>query len=375
VEPIVGANMTIGMRIPVAKFIENSFEQKTITIGEQTFELNYLWGWFFGAYLAEGSLAKNSLKNGASGGICITNISDYYIENTKKIAALFGKEARVREKEGHILGSEKIYKGIDTLFSYKPLADFIYKTCGTGSFVKVVPDFAFLAPNEFKAGLVQAYFDGDGNFMQDELHHQIRVCSRSEQLIKDISLLLNYFGIFGSLKANYRNGANYYNLAMSARYSKLYQKYIGSELHKEKLQNLVDYSERDNAHNLSDDIDKIEGLGHIIAKCGLDLKLPGQSRNYGRWAKKEDNRIPIGRRTLQKYIEIFEAHPDAHTVQKEINILKQASNSNVIWDEIVNIEIYRPEQTEYVYDFTVPANQTFMTDYGVIVHNTLNKLC
>ena len=55
-----------------------------------------------------------------------------------------------------------------------------------------------------------------------------------------------------------------------------------------------------------------------------------------------------------------------------MRILNQASNSNVIWDEIKSIEIYTPEQTEYVYDFTVPANQTFMTDYGIIVHNTLN---
>ena len=375
IEPIVGANMKVGMRIPVAKHIDNPFIQKTFTIGKQTFELDYLWGWFFGAYLAEGNLSRNSQKNGASGGICITNISPIYIENTKKIASLFGKEGKIREKEGPILGSEKNYKTIDTLFSYKPLADFIYKTCGTGSFVKVVPDFAFIAPDEFKAGLLCGYMDGDGNFQNDDKHHQIRVCSRIEQLIKDISLLFNYFGIFGSLKTNYRNGANYYNLAVSARYSKLYQKHIGTELHKEKLQALVDYYERDNVHNLSDDIDRIEGLGHIIAKCGLALKFPGQSRNYGRWAKKEDAGIPIGRRTLQKYIETFESHPESKTIEQELRILKQASNSDAIWDEIVNIEIYTPEQTEYVYDFTIPANQTFMTDYGIIVHNTLNKFC
>jgi DNA-directed RNA polymerase II subunit RPB1 len=55
-----------------------------------------------------------------------------------------------------------------------------------------------------------------------------------------------------------------------------------------------------------------------------------------------------------------------------LRILKQAANSGVIWDEVVNIEIYTPDQKEYVYDFTVPANQTFMTDYGIIIHNTLN---
>jgi DNA-directed RNA polymerase II subunit RPB1 len=59
-------------------------------------------------------------------------------------------------------------------------------------------------------------------------------------------------------------------------------------------------------------------------------------------------------------------------VEKELAILRQAYNSGVIWDEVVSIETYSAPQTEVVYDFTVPANQTFMTSYGIIVHNTLN---
>ena len=77
---------------------------------------------------------------------------------------------------------------------------------------------------------------------------------------------------------------------------------------------------------------------------------------------------------MEKYINIFENHPNASLVFNEIQILKQAINANVVWDEIVDIELYTPEQNNYVYDFTVPGNQTFMTDYGVIVHNTLNSV-
>ena len=159
-----------------------------------------------------------------------------------------------------------------------------------------------------------------------------------------------------------------YNLSISAKYSKLYQDNIGSLVHTDKLMNLVKYIERTDAHNLSDEIDKINGLGQIIAKCGKTLVLPGQSRTYGRWIKKDS----IGRRTLQKYIEIFETHPNNHLISDELSILKQASNSSVIWDEIVNVEIISGDANEYVYDFTVPANQTFMLDSGIIVHNTLN---
>ena len=354
VVPITGSELKEGMRIPVARHIDNTFIQNIVKIGDKEYELDYLFGWFIGAYLAEGNLNGNS--------ITITNISQYFINNTKKFAERFGKDATVYERQGEYGPSTS------SRISCKELSKLLLETCGTGSFVKVVPNFAFLAPNEFKAGLIQAYFDGDGNFQCSEGHHQIRVCSRSEQLIKDISLLLAYFDIFGTIKSNFTRGSNIYNLAISSKYSALYKEHIGSLVHSEELQGLVNYLAREDAHDLSDEVDKINGLGEIIAKCGKDLKLPGQSRNYGRWAKKET----IGRRTLQKYIQVFESHENAKVIADELKFLKQAANSHVIWDEIKKIEIYTPDQSDYVYDFTVPANQTFMTDYGVIVHNTLN---
>lgn len=356
VVPIVGADLKEGMRIPVAKHIDNTFVNDFVTIDNKQYKLDYLFGWFVGAYLAEGNVSNY--------GVCITNVSEYFIEQTKQFAARFDKECRVYKRICEYGPSTQ------TSFSCKPLADFLLSTCGTGSFVKIIPDFAFLAPLEFKAGLIQAYMDGDGNFQSDEKHHQIRSCSRSKQLSKDMALMLNYFDIFASIKENFVRGSPIYNLSVSAKYAKLYEDQIGSLVHTDKLMNLVKYCERTDVHSLSDDIDKITGLGAIIAKCGKLLELPGQSRNYGRWAKKES----IGRRTLEKYIEVFETSEKVELIADEIRILKQASQSGVIWDEIVNIEIIVPEQSEYVYDFTVPANQTFMTDYGVIVHNTLNSV-
>ncbi|MEY4572323.1 MAG: Chrysochromulina ericina virus, partial [Bacteroidota bacterium] len=354
VVPIVGADLKEGMRIPVAKHIDNSFTNDKIMIDGTEHKLDYLFGWFVGAYLAEGNINGNS--------ICITNISEYFIENTKLFAARFNKECSVYNRICEYGPSTQ------TRFACKQVAELLLIKCGTGSFVKRLPDFAFLAPLEFKAGLIQGYFDGDGNFQSDDKHHQIRVCSRSQQMIKEIALLLNYFDIFGSIKDNFVRGSTIYNLSISAKYSKTYQDKIGSKVHADKLMNLIKYCERNEATNLPDEIDKINGLGEVIAKCGKTLGLPGQSRNYGRWTKKES----IGRRTLQKYIEVFESHEKAESIADELRILKQAASSDVIWDEIVNIEIIIPVQTDYVYDFTVPANQTFMTDYGIIVHNTLN---
>ena len=356
VVPIVGANMKEGMRIPVCKHIDNSFVKNTIEISNKIHKLDNLFGWFVGAYLAEGNLNYNE--------IAITNVSQYYIENTKKFAERFEKECRVSEKQG------EYGKSVTTKFNSHELATLLLNTCGNGSFVKRIPDFAFTAPEEFKAGLFQGYFDGDGNFQCDEKHHQIRCCSRSEQLIKDLALVLNYFDIFGTMKTENKHSKPLYHLNISAKYASVYKEKIGSILHEEKLNNLIEYIERNNAVFVSEQIDKINGLAYIVAYCGKTLQLPGQSRIYGHYQRK--NIESIGRRTLEKYYETFKTHEKSHLIQNELRIIEQSINANVVWDEIIKIEYYTPDQTNFVYDFTVPGNQTFMTDYGVIVHNTLN---
>jgi DNA-directed RNA polymerase beta' subunit len=375
VEPIIGADLKLGMRIPVTKHINNDFIHDNVVIEGISYKLDHLFGWFIGAYLAEGSINGTTVK--------ITNISEHYMNNTTEFAKLFNKEVKIRKYQG------QYGPGVDTSFNYKPFIKFLTDTCGKGSFNKVVPDFAFLAPNEFKAGLIQGYIDGDGEFISETnkrtfndlnnsnhngnfnnhgSRNNIRVCSRSEQLIKDVSLLLSYFDIFAHIRCDYVRGSDMYEIDISSKYASLYKEHIGTKLHEDKLNNILEYLSRQDITTLREDIDKIEGLGNIIAECGKTLNLPGQSRNYGRWAKKDS----IGRRTLEKYITIFESHEKANLITSQLNILRQAANSNVIWDEITSIEIYTPDQSTYVYDFTVPGNQTFMIDSGIIIHNTLN---
>tara|TARA_B110000483_G_scaffold144911_1_gene172943 strand:+ start:330 stop:6242 length:5913 start_codon:yes stop_codon:yes gene_type:complete len=355
VQPIKGSDLEVGMRIPVCKHIDNEFVNKTLEIGENTIVLDELFGWFIGAYIAEG--------NCHNGRVNITNISQHYIDMTTIVGEMFGAKVCVNRRQGEYGPSTA------TSFQCKEVAKFLVKECGANSFEKKVPDFIFTAPLECKAACIQGYMDGDGNINCDKGHHEIRGCSRSQQLVKDMGLMFNYFDIFATFRENVRQKKPFYHFAIAHSYANLYQQHIGSVLKKDKLQELCDYGNRGNAHSLSNDVDKIEGLGEIIAKCGKDLKLPGQSRNYGRWKKKPT----IGRRTLKKYIKTFkEAIGEKRVLQEEMGILEQAANSGIIWDEIKHIEIYTPDQSNYVYDLTVPANQTFMEDNGVIVHNTLN---
>lgn len=355
VEPIKGSELKVGMRIPVCKHIDNKFVVNSVEIGNDKYNLDKQFGWFIGAYLAEGNCNGNE--------ICITNIHNHYINSTLEISKLFNSSGYIDRKPG------EYGPGAMTKFKNKELAKFLLENCGKNSYEKKVPEFIFTAPLECKAAVLQGYMDGDGNINCDKNHHEIRACSRSETLIKDLSLLFNYFDIFTTIIENVRQNKPLYHFAISSSYAPVYKEKIGSVVKEDKLEELCNYVNRSNIHSLSNDIDKIEGLGEIIAKCGKELKLPGQSRNYGRWK----NKTSIGRRTLEKYLNIFKQEiREQNILEDEIRLLEQAINSNVIWDEITNIEIYTPDQNEYVYDFTVPENQTFMEDNGIIVHNTLN---
>jgi len=351
VQPINGSDLEVGMRIPVCTHIDNQFIVKTLKIGNQDYILDSVFGWFIGAYLAEGSC------NTSENVIAINNNHSHYINQMRDIMTKFGITESSTDTTSH--------------FRHDDLAQFLQDNCGKDSFLKRIPDFIFTAPLECKSAVLQGYMDGDGNINSDKNHHQFRGCSRSEQLIKDISLLFNYFDIFTTLSTSNKNGKPLYHFAIAANYANLYQQHIGSVIMKDRLDGLCEYIARDDIHNVANEIDKIEGLGAIIAECGKQLGLPGHSRNYGRWR----NKSSIGRRTLQKYIEIFKREIrgfETTVLVQEMRLLEQAATSNIIWDEIVDIQITTPDSSKYVYDFTVPGNQTFMEANGIIVHNTLN---
>ena len=78
-----------------------------------------------------------------------------------------------------------------------------------------------------KAACIQGYMDGDGNINCDKNHHEIRGCSRSQQLIKDMGVLFNYFDIFATFRENTRQNKPFYHFAISNGYANLYQEHIG----------------------------------------------------------------------------------------------------------------------------------------------------
>ena len=363
--PVLGSDLKVGMRIPVAKEIPEVPGALTeITQGSTTFTLDKEFGWVCGIYLADGSFSGNTVKISKTNPI----VEEKLIEFGKKYSITFSK----REHEGEYGLSKD-----NNLYS-KDLKDFLLATFKTGSYEKEIGSIVFHSNKEFIAGIISGYFDGDGNISVER--QLIRASSRSEKLINQICALLGYCGLFGviSEETSVRiKDKVQHTLSIPRKFARSYRETIGFELTEkaDALDKIIEYNDRDDAHDRAEYIDKIPELGEIIAETGRLLKMPGQSRTYGRWIKKES----IGRRTLEQYVENFKgealvAKVDAESltvINSNIKVLESAINADVVWDEITSLE-YLDDPKEYVYDFTVPGNDSFMVDCNVLVHNTLN---
>jgi len=362
---VKGSDLRVGQRIPVAFRQPVPADALTTYNG---FALTKDFGWLTGIYLADGSFNSNIIR--------ITKIHPVVEERIRALATMYGWKITAKNYQG------AYGPGKDTNIHSKELKDTLMELCNTGSFDKCLSAPIFHANKEFIAGLLSGYFDGDGNVNAPRL--QIRVGSRSKQLIRDIARLLPVCGVFGTLceESSVRMpGQVMYTLNVIRKHAAIFQAEIGLNLPEKAaaLQEIVDYNRHTGRHSLKEELDMIPELGDVIAETGRLLKMPGQSRTYGRYGSdRVVKKTAIGRRTLEAYIndfrEMMAIHVDpAVTVAVNANlaILEAAATSDIIWDEIVALEIL-PDPHELVYDFTVPGNDSFMVDDSIFVHNTLN---
>jgi len=359
---VKGSDLEIGQRIPVACRIPES------PIGLSSFKgftLNKDFGWLVGIYLADGSFSGNTVK--------ITKIHPIVEERIRALAPTYSWTVTTRHYKG-AYGPSK-----ETVIHSKQLKEALLELGGTGSYDKFISSHIFHAKRDFIAGVLSGYFDGDGNV--NVTRQQIRVGSRSETLIRDIARLMGYCGVFAAIKQETSiriPGAIMYTANVIRKHAAQFEKVIGLHLPEKAaaLTQIVTYNNRADFHSQKEEFDMIPELGEVIAETGRLLKMPGQSRTYGRWATK----TAIGRRTLERYIgdflEMMKVHVDPAAemqVKRNIAILESARQADVIWDEIVALD-YQDDPHELVYDFTVPGNDSFMVDDNIFVHNTLNSV-
>jgi DNA-directed RNA polymerase beta' subunit len=365
--PVLGSELKVGMRIPIAKVVPEVPQPiMSMTKGNTTFMMNKEFGWVCGMYVADGFFSGNIIG--------ISKVNPMVEVKLRAFAEQYDMRFNAVHRQCEYGPSKN-----NNLYS-KDLKDFLMETFNTGSYEKQIGATVFHANKEFIAGVIGGFFDGDGNVSVER--QLIRASSRSETLIQQFTALLGYVGMFGVMsqeKSVRIKDKIQHTLVIPRKFAKTYKEQVGFQLPEkaEALDKIIEYNERQDVHSEQEMIDKIPELGPTIAETGKLLKMPGQSRTYGRWAKKES----IGRQTLTKYVEEFEAKCkeldenvekyDRVKVQTNMSLLTSALAADVLWDEITEL-IYHEDPKEYVYDFTVPGNDSFMVDCNVLVHNTLN---
>lgn len=439
--PIRGSELKVGTRIPILKKLPTIKNSITKLDG---FNLDNSLGWLCGAYLADGSINGNN--------ICITKMAKEFEVKINSLMNRFNTEIKINHKHGSIkmkgietIYDDREYEGKDIIFNHKRFAQFLNKYFSKGSYDKKIDGMIYATNKDFIAGIVAGYFDGDGNIQFDKGHQSIRAHSVNEFLIQDMSLLINYLGMHTTIsqekkkdQINNLSKGIYYTLHVPIKYCQTFKDSVPLVMKDKiaKLDQIIEWYNRDHPVGYHESIDMIPGLGETIAAISDKLQLEGNSRLYKQFIKRE----AIGRQTLGKFIQIFKDEIKVQTenyylsgdelikanqielekrnqkqakrqekqyerkvkqdnniskpilkpnnnkfVLKQLNendqidmktklqILEDAYNSDVIWDEIINLEIL-DDPKEYVYDFSVPGLESFMVDAGILVHNTLNSV-
>ena len=112
-------------------------------------------------------------------------------------------------------------------------------------------------------------------------------------------------------------------------------------------------------------------MGGVRRACEIAVDATLQEGDAD-WAKNRDDLrrllVAFGKVNDARRVRAIETLAKVH---HKLAVMRQAAESDVVWDQITELQ-YLPDPGEYVYDLTVPGNDSFMVDCGVLVHNTLN---
>jgi DNA-directed RNA polymerase beta' subunit len=184
----------------------------------ETIPLTEDFGFFAGAYLAEGMSNKNQIH--------ITNNDSIYLSKVKVLMDSWnvGTHGVCQERECKKTG----IKGTTTsLIIHSTILAKIMKTWfGRVSYEKTLPDWVFQAPDEFIRGLVDGYISGDGTICKTG--GSISASSVSEKLLIRMGIVFARYGIYTTNtscmpeKRNFNSVSRHYILNIPVKYSNIF---------------------------------------------------------------------------------------------------------------------------------------------------------
>ncbi len=302
------------------------------------FPLDAETGFFVGAYLAEGYAAEAYVS--------VSNVDEAFLDRVRGFADSF-------DLTTHEYENGEYARGRDLRLNGKVVADFVRGACHAGGDAdeKRVPGFAFGAPDVFVRGLLQGYLSGDGSVSDGT----VRASSTDSALVEDIALLLARFGVHATLSET----ASSRTMRVPRSHLPRLAERVGLVGAKaDELERVAATVDED----APDPADQIPAFGDAVDTVAEAVGAP--AREF----KSATDRQRIGRRRLERLVERAD---EAGVSSEDIETLRRAVESDVVWKRIETVETVEPTDG-YVYDLSVAGLDTFTTAQGVVTHNTMN---
>ena len=365
---------------------------------------------FLGYVFGDGELAKNYVE--------ITTGDEEIIGRVKFLSKfLFNLESKVKKD----LRTQTTYH---LVISSQTLSMVMNKVFGIPIGQKgkhlSIPAQLLQSNLEVITKFIRAYFDCDASATKNK--REIEFTSESNTIIKQIHLLLLRFGIVSTISKKIINNVPYWRLHIRSRYAEVYAQKIGFGI-KRKNEIIANYTNIGILQGCGKQ--DIIPLGKVLAETRMSLgfsmgEIQNYINSYGNYEKKGF----ISRESLFKLCKVYKTKRiglilklllcmkngknlyqefprevingsiqqlinygiiskngktilitskglnllNANDQLQKLNYLETLATSDVCWLRVNKIEKCK-EIPEFVYDFTVEENHSFIAD-GIIVHNT-----
>lgn len=335
----LGSNKSKNQRVLIVEY-----NYKNGKIIRKSIQINKMFAFFLGIYLAEGSLSGKS--------ICISNMNLDIQNRVKEFCISNNIKARMNKTEVRF-NCIQLHTWIKKECYYKPKTR---KGKGSDAERKKIPNIVYNGNEEFIYDFLSGVFSGDG-YIQNRnwLHgnrtkesYSIGIDLCSERFIDDLIFLLASIGILtNKLSKDRRN-----RLSISGRYVKLFLKNIKLYDKKQKIERICEQDHFDVVPfvRLMRDVLK----DNHLSKKWADLGIKESVNKYGY----------CGRRRMERLVKKFEKiNPNNKTLIK----IKKLLNLSYFYDRITKIE--KITTNEFVYDLETEDN-TFLAN-NIFVHNSV----
>ncbi|MEK6970617.1 MAG: ATPase, T2SS/T4P/T4SS family [archaeon] len=319
--------LQFAQKTPASGFITSRLGTKIPLVIEMDEDLAL----YSGLWLADGCYDKNS--------VLISIVEPEARAVVDRIAERFGTTAKMHSDNVTLMIHSK---------PFKQFCENVLLLKGD-AYTKKMPGWMFKLEKNLTSAVLRGYFSGDGWVRKND----IAISSCSKQLLKDTQTLLLRFGIPLRIKWKMRKDKTYESRISGQKFLSAFVSQIGFSINHKNEKSIKWVNSKN--HDISDVIPLPK---HFYKQLKSVLKAEvGVSRTYKGW-KSYKYKGNIGRELLQRHVLKY---PSLSAPLHELAF------SDLQWDQVEFME-RRPFEG-FVYDFSVPQNESFVCN-NVVCHNT-----